>query len=98
MRTSTLLRRLTIGLGSLVVLLVVVAIGFIWFGPVAISDKSVLLNMLLDRGVTAPNTEVIKKQLRVPNGFFVDVFADGLSGARMLRTTAEGDLIVSIPR
>lgn len=44
----------------------------------------------------APEDE-LSKRLRVPPGFTVRRFADGIRGARMLRVTAAGDLLVSSP-
>jgi glucose/arabinose dehydrogenase len=97
MRMSALIKRVAIGVGVLIVVLVIAVLGLIWFGP-AISDKSVLLNVLIGRSIAAPSTDLIQTQLHVPPGFKLTLFADGLSGARMMQVTTAGDVLLSIPR
>jgi glucose/arabinose dehydrogenase len=97
-RIGAIVKRVGIAFGVVVALCVVAIVGLLWFGPVAISDKGVLLNTLLGRSVAAPTSDVIRSQLHVPKGFKLELFADDLSGARMLQTTPQGDVLVSIPR
>ncbi len=97
MRIGKIGKRFVLGIGALTGVLVA-AIGFIWFGPIAISDKEMLLNKLIGRSIAAPSTTTLRTQLRVPAGFQLDLFADHLSGARMLEVTGAGDVLVSIPR
>jgi glucose/arabinose dehydrogenase len=97
MQSLKFLKRLLIGIGSLIAIALVAVIGLTWFGP-PISDKSVLLNMLVGRSIGAPTTAIIQNQLHVPPGFKLDLFASDLSGARMLQVTPTGDVIVSLPR
>lgn len=98
MRTAAIVKRVLIAVAGLVGLIVAAIIGLLWFGPVAISDKGMLLNVVLGRSVDAPSADAIRTQLRVPQGFKIELFAAELSGARMLQTTSRGDLLVSIPR
>jgi glucose/arabinose dehydrogenase len=97
MKAPKFLKRLLIGVGSLLAMGLIAMMALVWFGP-AISDKSVLLNMLVGRSIGAPKEAAVQNQLRVPPGFKLDLFASDLSGARMLQVTPKGDLIVSLPR
>jgi len=98
MRVGTIVKRTFIGLGATIVLAIVGVIGLVWLGPVAISDKGMLLNTLIDRGIAAPAQDTIQKQLHAPPGFKLSLFASGLQGARFMRVTSQGDLLVSLPR
>jgi glucose/arabinose dehydrogenase len=53
---------------------------------------------LLFGGIAAPSAETIEQRLRVPGGFGVGRYAEGIPGARFLRFTPTGDLLVSVPR
>jgi glucose/arabinose dehydrogenase len=97
MQVMKIVRRLSLATAVLIASAVAVTLGLVWFGPVAISDKAVLLNMLIGRSVGAPAAEAVQK-LRLPPGFKLSVFADDLLGARMMQITAEGDVLVSLPR
>ena len=57
-----------------------------WFG----------INIPLIRKNT-PTQRVLDQQMVMPAGLSLSVFADKLPGARMLRVTATGDLLVSLP-
>jgi glucose/arabinose dehydrogenase len=84
---------------ALVLLLATGAVAaFVWFGPIAVSDKKVLLDFLLGRGINTPTEEVIAGNLRAPDGFTVNLYAGDLPLARWMRFTAGGDLIVSRTR
>ena len=48
-------------------------------------------------GAKAPPEDVIRSRIRVPEGFRIGVFAEDVSGARGLRFTPRGDLLVSVP-
>ncbi|HYM34538.1 MAG TPA: hypothetical protein VET48_04030, partial [Steroidobacteraceae bacterium] len=98
MRIGKLLKRISIGVGSLIVITLVAAIGFVWFGPVAISDKGMMLDMLIGRTIAAPAPESLQSQLHLPPGFKLEVFATDLGYARFMRVTSQGDMIISQPR
>jgi len=98
MRLGTLIKRLAISAGALVVVAVIGVFGLLWLAPVAISDKGVFLNMLIGRSIGAPAQDTIQKQLHLPPGFRISLFAGDLRGARFMRVTSQGDLLVSLPR
>src|SRR5215831_19485702 len=98
MRASTLIKRVLLGVGALVVLGIVGLLGFIWFGPVAISDKGMLLDTLIGTSFSAPVPDAAQDQLHLPPGFKLSVFASDLRGARFMRVTSQGDLLISLPR
>lgn len=96
MTATKWVRLTTIGVSSLVALFALAILGITWFGP-PITDKSVLLNMLLGRSIGAPSVDS-QKQLQPPQGFKLSLFASDLRGARMLQMTTEGDVLVTLPR
>jgi glucose/arabinose dehydrogenase len=49
-------------------------------------------------GATPPPKSELQKRMKLPPGFELGVFAEGLSNPRFLRFTATGDLLVSSPR
>jgi glucose/arabinose dehydrogenase len=49
-------------------------------------------------GAKAPPQSELEKRLKVPPGFQVALFADGIADARELKFTPTGDLLVSSPR
>jgi glucose/arabinose dehydrogenase len=55
-------------------------------------------NLLLGRGIDPPPPDALRERLRVPPGFALGRFAEGVENARMLRFTPAGDLLVSQPR
>lgn len=57
-----------------------------------------LRQALLGRGVDAPPESAFGSRIRSPEGFSAGLFAEGISGARFLRFTETGDLLVSQPR
>jgi glucose/arabinose dehydrogenase len=98
MSIGRLVKRTAIGLGLSVGVIVIAALGFVWLGPVAISDKGMLLNVLIGRSIAAPSISAIQTQLKVPQGFKLTLFADGLNGVRMMQITSTDDVLASIPR
>ncbi|MGH0034269.1 MAG: PQQ-dependent sugar dehydrogenase [Myxococcota bacterium] len=55
-------------------------------------------HMLFGRGGGTPSEDSVQSRLRVPDGFALSVWAEGVDGARFLRFTPRGDLLVSQPR
>lgn len=52
-------------------------------------------------GLSSPETPpeaLVQSRLRVPEGFTVEIFAEGVENARMMRFSPGGDLLVSQPR
>jgi glucose/arabinose dehydrogenase len=71
---------------------------FVWFGPVVVGDKKLLLEFLLGRGVEPPAATVVAQRLRVADGFRLEVYSTAVPLARWPLATAAGDLIVSRTR
>ncbi len=57
-----------------------------------------LRQALLGRGVDAPPETAFGSRIRSPEGSSIGLFAEGIPGARFLRPTPSGDLLVSQPR
>jgi len=55
-------------------------------------------HMLFGRGAGTPSARAVEERMRVPDGFSIGVFAEGVENARILRFTPTGDLLVSQPR
>jgi glucose/arabinose dehydrogenase len=81
-----------------VVAIVVVLLGVVWFGPVQIGDKRVLLDFLLGRGITPPTAAQAAAKLTVADGFRLEVYSTDVPLARWPLATASGDLIIARTR
>ena len=46
---------------------------------------------------SSPTQELLDQRIQLPKGFSVSVYADDLPGARILRMTKSGDLLLSLP-
>lgn len=90
-------RRLGVA-ASVAALLLLAATAFLWFGPVPVGDKRVLLDFVLGRGIDPPSPAEATQRLRVPPGFRLQIYASDVPLARFMVATAEGDLIVSRTR
>ncbi len=49
-------------------------------------------------GAEAPADSELQRRMTLPDGFRIEIFADGIRNARFLRFTESGDLLVSSPR
>ena len=56
-----------------------------------------LLHLVFGRGA-APEEEGFSERIRVPEGFAIGIYAQGLPSARFLRFAPSGDLLVSLSR
>jgi glucose/arabinose dehydrogenase len=81
-----------------VALLVVAGLGYVWLGPVAVGDKKVMLDFLLGRSIEPPTAEQVASELRVANGFRLEVYSTDVPLARWPLVTPAGDLIVARTR
>jgi glucose/arabinose dehydrogenase len=88
------MRRLLIAAG--IAAATIAGAGALW--PERLAVNAPILQSALGLGATPPAERTWRERLRVPEGFSVDVFADGVKNARMLRFTPAGDLLVSRPR
>jgi glucose/arabinose dehydrogenase len=71
--------------------LVVTAL-FLW----ALWPERFTFNMPTQWGRSALTADVLHNRLQLPQGFSIAVYASGLPGARLLRFTETGDLLVSL--
>ena len=84
---------------ALAALLLVGALAaLVWWGPVPISDKRMLLDFMLGRGIEPPSEETVVRRLAVPPGFRVQVYSADVPLARVVVFTPAGDLLVSRTR
>jgi len=77
---------------------VVALFGFVWFGPVTIGDKHVLLDFVLGRGIAPPSIAEAAARLTVADGYRLEVYSNDVPLARWPLATSAGDLIVSRTR
>ncbi len=57
-----------------------------------------ILNSLLGRGIDSPDETLVRSRFQVPDGYTVEIFAEGIENARMMRFSPGGDLLVSQPK
>lgn len=88
-------RLMKYGFGVLLVLLCLSS-GIFYFGP--ISNPLVLLNAISGKGISTPQQNHLLKRLKIPDGFFLTIYARDLPQIRFMRFTDQGDLLVSRPR
>ena len=81
-----------------VAVLVAAAVAFVWFGPIPVGNKRVLIDFMLGRGIAPPNAAEIATLLKAPPGFKVQAWTTDTPLARFMVMTPEGDLIVSRTR
>jgi len=93
-----MLKRILIGGLIAVIVLAGALLAFVWFGPVPISDKKVLLDFLLGHGIDPPSPARIAERLRALPGFTVQAYSTDVPLARFMVMTPDGDLIVSRTR
>jgi glucose/arabinose dehydrogenase len=88
-----------LGIATTSALLLVVALAaFVAWGPIPVSDKRVMLDFMLGRGIDPPNATTVAERLAVPTGMRVQVYSSDVPLARVMLFTPEGDLIVSRTR
>jgi glucose/arabinose dehydrogenase len=66
--------------------------------PERFAVRGPFLNSLLGRSVDSPDANVVERRFTVADGYTVEVFADGIQNARMMRFSPGGDLLVSQPK
>lgn len=73
-------------------------VAVIWFGPVQIGDKKVLLDFMLGRGIAPPTAEQAAAKLKVADGFRLEVYSTDVPLARWPLATSAGDVIIARTR
>ena len=66
--------------------------------PEGMVIRGPILRSLLGSGIDAPADSVVESRFKVPDGYRVELFAEGVSQARVLRFSPNGSLLVSQPR
>ncbi len=87
------MRRVLIGLGVAIVL-GAIACGTLW--PERLAVNAPVVGIFL--GAEPPPKSELEQRMKLPEGFRIALFADGIRNARFLRFTPAGDLLVSSPR
>jgi glucose/arabinose dehydrogenase len=90
-------RFLVIAAASALVLVAALA-AFVLWGPIPVSDKRVMLDFMLGRGIDPPNATTVAERLAAPDGMRVQVYSTDVPLARVMLFTPDGDLIVSRTR
>jgi glucose/arabinose dehydrogenase len=88
------MRRLLIAAGIAVA--TIASAGTLW--PERLAVNAPILHSVLGLGAAPPAERTWRERVRAPEGFSVEVWAEGVKNARMLRFTPTGDLLVSQPR
>jgi len=95
---SSQLRRFLVITGMTLLAIVVALVAFALWGPVPVSNKRVLLDFMLGRGIDPPSTATVAERLAAPGGMRVQLYSSDVPLARVLLFTPGGDLIVSRTR
>ncbi|MCV6620900.1 MAG: PQQ-dependent sugar dehydrogenase [Cellvibrionaceae bacterium] len=85
----------------LVILLLVLALAIaalLQFGPLSLGSAKAILNVLGVYSVEAPQQSVIAQRLKVPEGFSVGRYAEGLTKVRFIEFSRSGDLLAVLSR
>ena len=91
-------RRILLASLLLVAALAAALVAFVWWGPVPVSDRKVMLDFLLGRGIEPPSAATVAQRLQAPDGFQVGMYSSEVPLARVMVFTPAGDLIVSRTR
>ena len=94
----TQLRRFLVIAGTSLLAIVVALAAFVWWGPIPVSDRRVLLDFMLGRGIEPPTAATVAERLQAPAGMRVQLYSNEVPLARVMLFTPEGDLIVSRTR
>jgi glucose/arabinose dehydrogenase len=84
--------------GVAILVTIAALIAGVWFGPVQVGDKKVMLDFMLGRGIKPPSAEQVSSRLVVADGFRLEVYSTEVPLARWPLATSTGDLIVSRTR
>jgi glucose/arabinose dehydrogenase len=72
--------------------------GIVLLAFLLLLTRCVVINVPIGSHDAPPSERVLRERLRLPEGFRISIYADDLPGARVLRFTEKGDLLVSLPR
>jgi glucose/arabinose dehydrogenase len=85
---------------ALVLLLAVLVVGAAchYLLPERFAVNAPIRHLLFGTGRAAPSADAVGELLSVPEGFTIELWAEGIPNARFLRVTSAGDLLVTTPR
>ncbi len=92
------MKKLLIWVGVAVAVVAAALLAFVWFGPVQVGSKKVLLDFMLGRGIAPPSIAQAASRLVVADGFRLEVYSTEVSLARWPLATPTGDLVVARTR
>lgn len=91
------MRKLLIGLSLLLLLFVSIPIFLLASGTTDSSSLRILVSSIVGIAGPAANSDVVRQQYKVPEGFTLELYDADLPRARFLLFTPTGDLLVSRP-
>ena len=91
------MRKLLIGLGLLLLLLVSIPAFLLASGTTDSSSLRMLFSSMMGIAGPAANSDIVRQQYNVPDGFTLELYDANLPRARFLLFTPSGDLLVSRP-
>ncbi len=92
------LRRFLLIAAASALVLVAALVAFVLWGPIPVSDKRVMLDFMLGRGIAPPSEATVTERLAAPPRMRVQVYSSDVPLARVVLFTPVGDLIVSRTR
>jgi glucose/arabinose dehydrogenase len=90
-----MIRKFLVGLGLVIAAII---IGGWLFWPENLVVRGPMLDVLLGRQVETPGEGTIRSRFRLPDGFRIGLFAEGVPHARVMKFTATGDMVVTSMR
>jgi glucose/arabinose dehydrogenase len=81
----------------MLVIILAVPVYLLTSGTVSLTSLKMLVNVMTGKGIATPAEKVISRRFELPEGFSMNLFAGDLPGARFIRVTANGDLLVTRP-
>lgn len=91
------MRKILIGLGVLLLLIASIPVFLIASGTTDRSSMRILLNSMMGMPGPLANSDTVRQQYKVPDGFSLELYEANLPRARFLLFTPSGDLLVSRP-
>jgi len=85
-------------LKALFVFILIVVFGGWIFWPDTWVVRGPMIDFITGKQIGAPSDNALRSRFKLPEGFQVGLFADGVNNARMMRITPAGDLLVSSMR
>jgi glucose/arabinose dehydrogenase len=91
------LRKLFIGVGLVLALLVCVSLALLASGTINLNSPRMVLNLITGLDGPPANAKKVEQRFSVPEGFSLELYAKDLPKARFMRFTPDGDLLLSRP-